>query len=205
MVLKEAFRYKNYLNSLINQATNYLYTYDNYMHVVETHMRSKVIEGVDDEVKDNESDRDLNVSADSVISFIVKILDEEVALCNAIDEAKTFHCKGMDHKASLNKTRFNIVSVLKRMMKEKEHKAIREGTGYTFNSEGNQVSYHYYIEKVSKPDFDRKNAKRLINELSAESDKNSTTIDYLMSSVPVDFVPNYDINDTFEDLVTQSA
>jgi len=201
VTLKEAFRYQNFLDSLLGGVENYLRQIDNYMVITETHLRSKAVSSVEDETKDNLADREMNVRPDTIVAFMMSVYHEKEMLAKAIDRAKAQHCSEMDMKMAMNKTRQAIVDSLKRMVRAKGRETVSRGSAYTFNSEGNQVQYYYDIKRVSKIDFDRFQLKKLISELSAECDKVSITIDYWLTSVPVDYAPAFDINDTLEELV----
>ena len=201
MILKEAFRYQNFLDSLLGAAELYLREENNFMIVTDEHLRSKAVASAEDETKDNLADRELSVKPDVVIDFIMRVYAEKEMLSRAINSAKRQHCDEMDMKMSLNRTRQGIVETLKRMARCKGREIISRGSAYTMNSEGNQVEYRYDIKRTTKIDFDRFKIKKIISKLSAESDKVSTTIDYWLSSVPVDYTPVFDLNDTFEELV----
>lgn len=201
LTLKEAFRYQNFLDSLLSEAQNYLRSTGNYMVITQTHLRNKVVPSVEDEVTDNLANRTMNVKPDTLVAFMMNVYHEKEMLTKAINKAKSQHCSEMDMNMSLNKTRQTIIDSLKRMVRAKGREVILNGSAYTFNSEGNQVQYYYDIKEVSKIDFDRFRLKKLISELSAECDKVSITIDYWLTSVPVDYAPAFDLNDTLEELV----
>ena len=112
-VLKEAFRYQNLLESLIQSCDCYLRNSSNVMKVTEEHLRSKVVPEAQDEKKDNIADRPLAVSADTLISFMFRVYLEKESLSKAINDAKNQHCADMDMNMALNKTRQRIVDRLK--------------------------------------------------------------------------------------------
>lgn len=201
ITLKDAFRYQNYLDSILNEAKNYLYSSGNYMVITETHLRSKAVASAEDEVKDNLADRPMHVKPDTLIAFIMEVYSEKEMLSKAITAAKTKHCANMDMMMAMNKTRQSIVESMKRMVRTKGRESVSRGSAYTLNAEGNQTQYFYDIKQTSVIDFNRANLKKLISELSAESDEVSTTIDCWLTSVPVDYSPVYDLNDTLEELV----
>ena len=202
-VLREAFRYQNFLESLIQNCDRYLRDSNNVMKIVEEHHRSKVQPEAQDEKKDNIADRPLAVSANTLIDFMFRVYLEKESLSKAINEAKNQHCADMDVNMALNKTRQRIVDRLKSVAALKSRKQINRGSAYCFNNDGNQIEYYYDIEVTSVPEFDRSKVKKLIQEMSGESDKISTRIDYYLSSVPVSFDPCFDINSSFEELVEE--
>lgn len=201
MVLREAFRYQNFLSLLLSNAESVLCYKNNYMRVVQKHLLSKAVSGVEDEQKDNISSRNLNVEPDTIIKFMMAVYDEKVALSKAINNAKRMHCDEMDMALSLNKTRSKIVERLKVMLKTKGTEVETEGTAFTLNNEGNQVPFKYKIIETSTADFDRFATKKIVQQLAAECEKTSTVHDYWLTSIPVEFTPAFDINDSFEELV----
>lgn len=202
-VLKEAFRYQNFLEAMIQNCDRYLRDSNNVMKIIEEHHRSKVQPEAQDEKKDNIADRPLAVSADTLIDFMFRIYLEKESLSKAINDAKNQHCADMDMNMALNKTRQRIVDRLKSVAALKSRKTTNKGSAYCFNNDGNQVEYYYDIEVTSVPEFDRSKVKKLIQEMAGKSDTISTRIDYYLSSVPVNFDPSFDINSSFEELVEE--
>lgn len=202
-VLREAFRYQNFLESLIQNCDRYLRDSNNITKVTEKHLRSKVQPEAHDEEKDNIADRPLNVSADTLINFMFRVYLERESLSKAINEAKNQHCADMDMSMALNKTRQRIVDRFKSVAALKTRKTTNRGSAYCFNNDGNQVEYYYDIEVTSVPEFDRSKLKKLIQDLASESDRVSTRIDYYLTSVPVNFDPYFDINSSFEELIEE--
>lgn len=200
MTLKESFRYQNFLDTILGQAENYLRMTENYMVVVEEHLRNKVIPTAENDVFDNLADREIKVKPDVLVDFIIAVLTEKETLTKAISVAKSQHCNELDALVEINKSRRGVVETLKRMSRSKGKESTLKGNAYTFNAEGNQTQYYYDIKRTSKIDFDRPKLKRLISLLATESDRASATIDYWQTSVPVDFIPQFDLNDTFEEL-----
>ena len=204
-VLKEAFRYQNFLEDRIQKAYNYLRIIDNVMHITYRHNRSAVQPDAKDEILDNLGERELSVRPDVVIDFIMTLYKEKEIVSNAINNAKIQHCPDLDMQMSLNKTRQCIVDRLKSLALLKNKTDIRKGIAYCFNNEGNQTEYRYDIDVISIPDFDRANVKKLIKEITSEADAISTRIDYYLSSVPVNVGVTFDINDSFEELIEKHA
>ena len=202
-VLREAFRYQNFLESLIQSCDSYLRNSNNVMKIVEEHHRSNVQPEAQDEKKDNIADRPLAVSADTLINFMFCVYLEKESLSKAINDAKNQHCADMDMDMALNKTRQRIVDRLKSVAALKTRKTTNKGSAYCFNNDGNQIEYYYDIEVTSVPEFDRSKVKKLIQELASKSDKISTRIDYYLTSVPVNFDPYFDINSSFEELIEE--
>lgn len=205
IVMKEAFRYHNFLDSMIAAADNYLRYASNYMEIIEVHHRSAVVASATDENKSNIPDRMISVRPEVLIAFVCALLEEKEALGKAIAKAKTEHCPEFDSYVSLNRSRHIVVEAFKRMLRCKEKTVKSRATGYTFNSAGDQTAYSYDVEQISRYDFDKQKLKKRTNLISADADSASTTIDYWQSSVPVNFSPIFDVNDSFEDLVEEYA
>ena len=203
ITLKEAFRYQNFLDNILGQAENYLRCSDNYMIVTEEHLRSKAVATAEDQTTNNKADREISVKPDVLVDFIISVLTEKEMLTNAINKAKTQHCNDFDAFIEINKARRGVVDVLKRMSRTKGKESMTRGSAFTMNAEGNQVQYYYDIKKTTSIDFDRPMVKGLISRLAVDADRASATIDYWQTSVPVDYEPKYDINDTFEELAEQ--
>ena len=200
MTLKESFRYQNFLDTILGQAENYLRMTENYMVVTEEHLRNKVIPAAENDTFDNLADREIQVKPNVLVDFVIAVLTEKEALTKAINVAKTQHCNELDALVEINKSRRGVVETLKRMSRSKGKESTLKGNAYTFNAEGNQTQYYYDIKRTSKIDFDHLKLKRLISLLATECDKVFATIDYWQTSVPVDFTPQFDLNDTFEEL-----
>ena len=203
IVLKEAFRHQNFLDRILNDTECYLGNTMNVMSDTERHLRSKVQPDIADVVKESKDDRALSVSPDEVIMFMETVLSEKEKLTTAINNAKVQHCSDLDKSIATNKARQRVVNTLKRLAALRNKNTVSKGFDYCFNNEGNQVQYYYDIEKESKIDFDMARVKKLISGLSADSDSTSNTIDYWLSSVPVDYIPFFDINSSFEELVEE--
>ena len=205
IVLKEAFRHQNFLDRLMGNVECYLSNSVNVMVNTEIHLRSKTLANAVDETKDNKADRTLQVPPDAVIMFLERVYSEKEKLSTAINNAKVQHCVELDKSIAVNKTRQRTIGILKRLATLKNKESLLKQSDYCFNNEGNQVLYYYDVEKTSKIDFDMAKVKKLISGLSADSDFTSNTIDYWLSSVPVDYTPFFDINSSFEELVEEFA
>ena len=201
MILQEAFRYQSYLDNLINEARAYVCNTSNVMVITETHEKSKENPAIEDEIKDNLSDRMLNVDPQVVVEFMLAAFEEREKLFDKINQAKIESCPKMDMTISLNNTRRGIISALKQMVALKQREKKTRGSAYCFNAEGNQTQYYYNITIKSVPEFDRNEIKNVINKLSNTSDADSNQISYWMSTTVVDYEPIWSINDTFEDVI----
>lgn len=201
MILKEAYRYQNYLNTMIRRASMYLDRANNVTIVTEEHMRSKAQPGAVDETMDNLATREMNTRPDDVIQFGLRMLEEKESVSKAIDEAKAAHCPEVDRGIAINRLRQEFLATLKGMAKIKKRERMTSNSAYCFNAEGNQVPYRYDVKETTDVDFDRNAVKEAINRLQATCDDTSNNADYCLTSVEVDFKPAFNINESFEDQV----
>lgn len=202
MILKEAFRYQNFLSSMLESVSIYLCDTNNIMEIHHEHLRSAAHSDATDETICNKTDRAIKVPVDRIVDFGLEVLNEKEALAAAIDEAKKL-CPSVDRGIGINKNRQRFIGVLKRMASMREKECITSGTAYCFNAEGVQVPYRYDVKDSYKIDFDRANVKRIIDDLTAKCDEASNFADWSLTSVEVKFTPQFSINDSFEDLIVK--
>ena len=131
----------------------------------------------------------------------VKVLEEKEKLSLAIVTAKKTTKIDIDHSIAMNKKRQEFVSSLNFMNGIKNRETKSRGTDYKFNQEGNQISYYYDIDEIITIDFDRNDIKGLIKKLTKQSDELSITLDGLLITTEVDYIPVLDINDSLEDII----
>ena len=86
MNLKEAFRYQNFLDRLLNQTMATMSIQDNLLEVSKVHRRSKAISSAEDETEVAEVTE--LVVPDTAISLALSIVKEKDALTKAIGVAK---------------------------------------------------------------------------------------------------------------------
>lgn len=199
MVLKEAFRYQNYLGTLIDGAISYLSSTDNVTKKKQEHFRSKVNAEAEDEIVEVPKKSDLEYTPNQIIEFLTDVLSEKEILSRAIDVAKSTATINIDSSIAINKQKQAVAAVLSRIADLKANEKFTKGSAYKFNQEGNQVPYYYDIKEITTIDFDRKKVKAIIKKLLKESDDTSNMLDKLQVEVDVDYSPTYDINDSFED------
>lgn len=105
MILKEAFRYQNYLTSLFVQATSYLSREDFITTTTQNHYRSMVNPDAQDEKISVPKMFNVDYKPNDLIDFVVKLIDEKQKLSNAIAEAKKSLDIDVDAAMSMNKTK----------------------------------------------------------------------------------------------------
>lgn len=201
MNLKEAFRYQNKLQSLMQEAEYVLGKDTNVTKVETTYLRSKVVSDAADEKVVQIPDTEYSEKITEMVEFLLFILDEKEKLFEAIRKAKNAQAFDMDGEVSLNATRQKVAQVLKRMndLRGSEQTVSNAGQGYKFNAEGNQVSYRCDLKRVTTINFDRKVVQRKLKELNRKSDETSAQIDVCLVTSVVDYEPPFDVNASFAD------
>lgn len=197
MILKEAYRMQNYLDSLLNNAQQFLLTRDNVMSVKEEHLKHKANPADENEVVEIKKETDLD--ANQVMGFIMDVISEKEKLTAAIVSAKRSAEMDIDSSLSLNKTKQAAASVFKFLGNLKPNEVKKPGKGYLIDGEGKQSPYIYDINVINTIDFDRNKAKSYCKKLSSDSDSVSTIADKLLVTLEVDYTPKYEIGDTFEE------
>ena len=201
MILKEAFRYQNYLSSLFVQATGYLSREDFITTTTQKHNRTKVNPDAHDEDIVVPKVFTVDYNPNDLIDFVVKLIDEKQKLSNAITEAKKSLDIDVDAAMSMNKTKQDFISVLRRMASIKSSESDKEGTSYKFNNDGDQVSYRYPVKEVKTIDYDRNAVKGLISKYKKETDQISTTRDRIDIMTEVDYTPLWEVDTPLEDIL----
>jgi hypothetical protein len=199
MVLKEAFRYQNYLGSLIDSARSYLNYTDNVTSKKQEHYRKKSNPEANDEVIEVPKRSELEYTPNQIVDFLINILSEKEKLSIAIDSAKNTAQINIDSSIAMNKQKRTVINSLTTIANLKANERVTKGSDYKFNQEGNQVPYYYDIKEVTTIDFDRNKVKAIIKKLRNETDDISNTIDKLQVEIEVEYSPIYDLNDSFED------
>jgi hypothetical protein len=133
------------------------------------------------------------------------LLNQKESLSTAINKAKVTCGLDIDGSVSLNKMRQSINSVFANMANIKATEKTTNGRSYKFNVAGDQVPYTYEIKEVTTIDFDRTKVKAVAKKLIKEADEISAIIDKLMIDTEVDYEPIYDVNDSYEDVLSVFA
>lgn len=199
MYLKEAFRYQNYLSSLLNLAIACIRDRMYNQKVVQEHLRSKVNPEAEDETIDSSTARVMPYNAENFVGFAIFVLKEKTKLTNAISAAKKAHTIDIDAEISLSRLRQQIIGSLNSLSTIKPTERVIKAYSYKFNAEGNQVQYTYDVKETSTPDFNKEKIRKLAKELVSDVDNTSTLIDMANFEVLVEYEPCFDINDSFEE------
>ena len=201
MILKEAFRYQNYLTSLFVQATGYLSREDFITTTIQKHNRTKVNPDAQDEDIVVPKVFTVDYKPNDLIDFVVKLIDEKQKLSNAITDTKKSLDMDIDAAMSMNKTKQDFISVLRRMASIKSSESDKEGTSYKFNNDGDQVLYRYPVKEVKTIDYDRNAVKGLISKYKKETDEISTERDRIDIMTEVDYTPVWEVDTPLEDIL----
>lgn len=201
MNLKEAFRYQNFLDELLGTAYSYLNNKNFVVSTVETHLKSQVNPDAKDEVIEVQKPYDVEFTPNNLIDFVVKVINEKERLSNIISDAKMRTEIDIDVAIALNKKKQGFARVLQSLSNIKPSEKVKNASDYKFNIDGNQISYYYKINEVTKIDFDRNDVRGLYKKLLKETDEVSTKLDSILINTELDFNPNWDINDSFEECV----
>ena len=201
MNLKEAFRYQNKLQSFMDEAQSILDRESNITKVESTYLRHKVMSEAEDETVISIPDTEYAEQITDIAKFLLFLLDEKNVLFAAIRKAKNALEIDMDSEVSLNTTRQSIARTFKRMndLRNSEQTISNGGTGYRFNTDGNQTSYRCDVKRVTTINYDRNVIRAELAKLNKVSDETSSQIDLCLVTSQVDYTEPFDVNDSFAD------
>ena len=201
MILKEAFRYQNYLSSLFAETVGYLSREDFITTTTQNHNRKKSNPDADDEEVVVQKPYNVEFKPNDLIDFAVRLIDEKQKLSDAITEAKKTTSFDVDAAMSMNKTKQSFIHILRRMASIKPIESEKEGVSYKFNNDGDQVPYRYPIKEVKTIDYDREDVKNLIDKYKKETDNISTERDRIDIMTEVDYKPVWELDTPLEDII----
>ena len=199
MNLKEAFRYQNKLQSLLEEAQNILDCDSNVTKVANTYLRHKVMAEAEDETVMDVPQTEYYEQITDIARFMLYLLEEKSRLFIAIRKAKDALDMDMDSEVSLNTARQSVARTFKRMndLRSSEQMLSGGGTGYRFNAEGNQISYCCDVKRVTTINYDRKVIRSALTKLNQQADETSNRIDLCLVTSKVDYAPPFDVNASF--------
>ena len=204
MNLKDAFRAQNKLQLVMNQAIEILEDHRNVLRVKTTHLRSKVMSDAPDAVVEGEAPSEYAGHANEIGAFLVEMMKEREQLSLAIRKAKGTLALDLDSESGLNRQRQALARTFREMttLRNSEKTIPGGGLGYRFNGEGNQITYRCDARQVTTIDFDRNRFRALAAALGKESDERSMEMDKCLVNTEVDYVPPFDLNDSFDAILT---
>jgi len=202
MNLKEAFRFQNKLQGLVEETTRILSRDSNVTKVQTTYLRHKVMPEAEDETTIDVPDHDYADNITELVEFALYLFGEREKLSAAIRKAKNALPIDLDSETSLNSGRQQLMKLLLRMndLRSTEVVAPNGGIGYRFNAEGNQVSYKCDLKRVTTINFDRSVIRKHAAALSRRSDEISTEIDRCIVNAEVAYEAPFDVNDSLAEV-----
>ena len=192
MNLKEAFRYQNKLQSLLDEAQGILDCDANVTKVANTYLRHKVMPEAEDETVMDVAQTEYAEQITDIARFMLYLLEEKSKAKDALD-------MDMDSEVSLNAARQSIARTFKRMndLRSSEQLLSGGGTGYRFNAEGNQISYCCDVKRVTTINYDRKVIHAALSKLNRQADETSNRLDLCLVTSKVDYTVPFDVNASF--------
>ena len=203
MNLKEAFRFQNRLQKLMDEAQNILSKEKNITTVEKTTLQSKVDPNAEDTVAVEIPDTEFGEQITDIAILAMFLLGEREKLSYAIREAKKAMPLDFDGEVSLNAMRQEFAALFRTMneIRSSEVVLVGAGTGYKFNADGNQVSYRCNLKKVTKINFDRNKVKSFANGLAKKSDQVSADLDKTLVNTEVAYEAPFDVNESFAEVL----
>ena len=203
MNIKEAFRFQNRLQKLMEEAQNILSKERNVVRVEKTTLQSKVDLGAEDTVAVEVPDTEFGEQITEIAVLAMFLLNEREKLSEAIREAKKAMPLDFDGQVSLNAKRQELAEIFRKMneIRSSEVVLVGAGTGYRFNAEGNQISYRCNLKKVTTINFNRDKIKSYANGLSKKSDQISAELDKALVNTEVAYEAPFDVNDSFAEVL----
>ena len=203
MNLKDAFRFQNKLQALMEEAQSILSDTENITKVQNTYLYKKVMPEAENETTIDVPPSEYSEQITQVAEFLLYLLEEREKLSAAICRAKAGLDlpAGLDGEVSLNGKRQEVAKLFRRMtgLRSSERLISKGGTGYRFNQEGNQVSYLCDVKQVTTINFDRNKIRSMCTSLSQKADQVSAALDTVLINTPVHYAVPFDVNDTFAD------
>lgn len=204
MNLKEAFRYQNFLEKLIEKTTAYLYCGDTCLATTKRHFKSKANPEAEDNTEIVTPER-WYPSVEACIGLAKTLVDERGKLSEAIRLAKASVAFDIDSAVAANGFRRKTVEALKSVLDQKPSKRTMLAKDYKFNAEGNQTPYYYDVEVETARTYDLNFVKTTMREISAEADTISSQIEQAMVNTIVDYQPPFSLTETVEDILTETT
>ena len=199
MNLKEAFRFQNKLQSLMDEAERILADDRNITQVKVTALYKKAMPEQENETTVEPAPSEYADHIDAVAAFLLHLLGEREKLSRAIRAAKERQEMDMDSEVSLNSTRQSLASFFRHMVDLRNSEKLLPGgaTGYRFNAEGNQVPFRCDAKRVVTIHYDRNRVRNYLKQLTEKSDRVSAQLDRCLINSQVDYDAPFDVNDSF--------
>ena len=199
MNLKEAFRYQNKLQALLDEAQGILDCDANVTKVANTYLRHKVMAEAEDETILDLPQTEYAQQITDIARFMLYLLEEKGRLFAAIRKAKDALDIDMDSEVSLNAARQSVARTFRHMndLRCSEQTIPNGGSGYRFNADGNQITYRCDVRRVTTINYDRKVIRAALTKLDRRADETSARIDLCLVTSDVAYTPPFDVNASF--------
>lgn len=200
MYLKEAFEYANCINKLISELSIIFYRNEGMYKVTETHLKSRVDKGFEDEIIDVTGD---TYDPEKLFKIQDVLVDDVAKLYESISMAKRSLDIDIDGLVASNKATRRMIADIRAILSVRKKTEKEESYGYRINADGNQVMYRYEVVKDFEPNFNREMLSDKLLRKIKEADEISMEIERAMVNTPVDFEPHFDyrglmFNDIYE-------
>ena len=166
MILKEAFRYQNYLTQLKNDISRFLYKSENILKREEKFLYSSVNKDKEDETEVKVGEFDM----DKVLGLIDTIIAEKEGITKAISKTKANCEHDIDALLEVNKFKTSFIESLEVLNNIKSKEIKTTNTDYKFNVNGEQLAYKFPTVIIETINFDRNKTKGMANTLSKDTD-----------------------------------
>ena len=200
MNLKESFRYQKFLDTMMNQARRSLCDPDHILNVTKKHLRNAANPDAENVEEVIELDTPFFPN-DDVIRFMEWLVDERQKLSVAIGRAKASVGFDIDAAIEANKFRQIVYGGIKSMLAYNSSKSKTQGRDYRFNINGDQTPYYYDIEVTKEEAFDREASRAVMRKMITDADQVSADIDAALINIQVNYVPKFDVNESFNDVM----
>lgn len=203
MNLKEAFRYQNKLQHLMDEATDILSDDRNITKTQNTHLRSKVMAEAENETTVDIPRTEFADQINDIMELLMFLLSEREKLSAVIRKTKQSLDIDFDGEASLNTKRQEFAKLFKHMSEIRGSEVITPGggSGYRFNAEGNQVAYRCDLKKVTTINYDRNKVRSFACSLNQTADNISAELDKCLVNTAVTYDQPFDVNSSFAEVL----
>lgn len=206
MNLKEAFTYLNFLKSL-TETLEPLLTTASYVYKIKRTTKNSAVDSTQpDETTEVVAVRNFDADETKLYQTFARINQERVLCTLAIAAAKhKLVEKGIDIDSLIatNKILECEIKAYKTLAGVKSKEVNAETTAYRFNNEGNQVAYRIPVTDVYTIDYDRNDVKQKLRTTKSQFMHNSNTVDRAMLDTQLNFVSQWDLTDTLEDIIAE--
>lgn len=184
---------------MVDDAVCRLSNDDYLVSTTKLHRFSELGDGREDETEELEPV--YNVPAKTVISFISRIAREKEDLSEAIAAAKRGVTDNIDVLREVNIAIRSACRGLEYAARAKTVKKKTQEMTYRFDANGVQQPCRYSVDVTKEPAVDVDNVRTELSRLRAEADKNSEAIDLAMVTTKVAYVPIFDVNDSYDNVI----